>query len=193
MERLQQVLQMEVGKSWFKIVGKIVGKLWLFHPWECPNPGWDGGRCPCPWEWMGFKVPKHSGILYSASSQPLCSEIWKEQIFKVQSGSPWSCQDPRQPLHTRGFVLVSVSHPEHLWQNPVQRSPVPSLCYSPGKFLSLLSVVLGMKWFLRHFCASEAPASAPGAEIWMEKVDFVSQLPRGRWCKVQKSLLSDEI
>lgn len=97
MERLQQVLQMEVGKSWFKIKNLNL-KL---YPWECPNPGMVGG-VPAH---LGFKVPNHSGILYSASSQPLCSEIWKEQIFKVQPGSPWSCQDPRQPLHTWDFVL----------------------------------------------------------------------------------------
>lgn len=136
---------------------------------------------------MGFKVPNHSGVLYLAFSQPLCFEIWKEQIFKVQPGSPWSCQDPRHPLHMQGFVLVSVSHPEHLWQNPVQRSPVPSLCYSPGKFLPL-GFVVGIKWFFEAFCAPEAPTSAHSAENWMKKVDFWSQLTRGRWCKVQKSL-----
>lgn len=54
-------------------------KVGVPHPWKAPGPSWMhlekpgiSGGCPCPWIWMGFKVPcnlNYSGILSAANKQ----------------------------------------------------------------------------------------------------------------------------
>ena len=52
---------------------RLPKKLWMPHPWRCPQPGWKGplaawpgGRHPdlgSGWNWMTFKVPSNPTIL----------------------------------------------------------------------------------------------------------------------------------